>query len=206
MVYELVRLYRLRIEPQDNLDDIFISSDWHLGHDRQFIWGARGFANMAEHTEYIVNRAQELFANKYLILLGDNVWCTPYIDMFYEATKTCKKVFFLNGNHGPSQWTRPLRSNMVQIDSATVITGLIGYRYTPLTHYPIMPDNFNEFTNLCGHMHGSNGMYIYKDKCPTVTVDCGIDNSLKYNNDIAFPLMQVLQQAADIRKQVMSHE
>jgi hypothetical protein len=157
---------------------------------------------MQKYNEYLVEQAKAKLANKYLILLGDNIWSRFYIDTFYEAVSKCKHVYFLNGNHGPSQWERPLLPNMTQIDSATVLTGIANQKYMPLTHYPIMLDNFNEFTNLCGHMHGSNGMYIYKKNLPTIVVDCGIDNAIKYKNTIAFSLQDIITETNRIRKKL----
>lgn len=206
MIYELVRLHRLRIEPQDNIDDIYISSDWHLGHDQSFIWGKRGFASMTDYTNYLIEQAKEKLTGKYLILLGDNVWSRFYIDTFYEIVKKCKHVYFMNGNHGPSQWEKPLPKNMTLIDSATVLTGLPGLKYTPLTHYPVMPNGFNEFTNLCGHMHGSSGMYIYSKNSPTIIVDCGIDNSIKHEKSIVFKLRDILTESTRIRKKHLAKE
>lgn len=199
MIYENIRLYRLRVEPRDNIDDIYISSDWHIGHDKEFIWKVRGFSDMNSYTKWLVETSQKEFDGKNLILLGDNVWSKNYVDYFYDATKTCKNVFFINGNHGPSQWSRPLRSNMIPIDSATVLCGIKGVKYTPLTHYPIMLNPFNEFINLCGHMHGSSGFIIKDKKSPTATVDCGIDNAIKECGTVGFKLSYILERVGNIK-------
>lgn len=33
---------------------IYVTSDLHLGHDREFIYGPRSFSNVTEHDETIV--------------------------------------------------------------------------------------------------------------------------------------------------------
>ena len=33
---------------------IWLTSDWHFGHDREFIWKARGFASIEDMNEYII--------------------------------------------------------------------------------------------------------------------------------------------------------
>ena len=33
---------------------IFVSSDLHFGHDREFLWGPRGFRSSIEHDEAII--------------------------------------------------------------------------------------------------------------------------------------------------------
>ena len=33
---------------------IFFTSDLHINHDRDFIWGARGYEDVIEHNEDII--------------------------------------------------------------------------------------------------------------------------------------------------------
>ena len=35
---------------------IYFTSDLHLGHDQEFIWGARGFNSVTEMNEKIITR------------------------------------------------------------------------------------------------------------------------------------------------------
>ena len=35
------------------MSKIWITSDLHLGHDREFIWGARGYADVNEMNGYV---------------------------------------------------------------------------------------------------------------------------------------------------------
>ena len=33
----------------------WVSSDWHLGHQREFVWGSRGYKTHQEHTDGVIN-------------------------------------------------------------------------------------------------------------------------------------------------------
>ena len=38
------------------MNNIYLTSDLHLGHDRDFVWGARGFNNIDEMNEALIER------------------------------------------------------------------------------------------------------------------------------------------------------
>ena len=51
---------------------IYFSSDTHFGHDREFIFGPRGFKDVNEMNEVIVRKFNAIVSNEdELYLLGD---------------------------------------------------------------------------------------------------------------------------------------
>lgn len=51
---------------------IWLSSDYHLNHDKEFIWKARGFKSVEEMNEAIITRNNELVSPEdTLIICGD---------------------------------------------------------------------------------------------------------------------------------------
>ena len=36
------------------MSKIFLTSDTHFGHDREFLWGPRGFRSSIEHDEAVI--------------------------------------------------------------------------------------------------------------------------------------------------------
>ena len=38
---------------------VWLTSDLHFGHDREFVWGARGFNSVQEMNEKIIENLQE---------------------------------------------------------------------------------------------------------------------------------------------------
>ena len=54
--------------------NIWFTSDLHLGHDRDFVWGARGFNTLEEMEQAIVERINsKVQPEDYVYLLGDSM-------------------------------------------------------------------------------------------------------------------------------------
>lgn len=54
------------------MGQIFLTSDLHLGHDKNFIWKARGFNSIEEHDEAIIERWNKTVSKEdEVYILGD---------------------------------------------------------------------------------------------------------------------------------------
>jgi len=140
---------------------IYFSSDPHFGHDRDFIWKARGFDNIQDMNETIVERYNSRVGeDDDFYILGDLV--VGNIDEGLDALRRVnghKKIIL--GNH----------DTLTRIELYREIPDLeiIGYstllRYHNkrglfyLSHYPALCGNFRQHgTALClaGHTHSKN--------------------------------------------------
>src|SRR5258708_2902123 len=85
---------------------IYFSSDWHLGHDKPFIWEKRGYADNAAHTQGILEKVNETVREQdYLFYLGDLCLNTKEIGFEYYISKiNCKNIWILWGNHYNPLW------------------------------------------------------------------------------------------------------
>ena len=148
---------------------IYITSDFHLGHQKDFVWEARGYANPNEHTKGIVSITNEIVRpNDVLIFLGD--WClNTTIDQFNETLDMfkCQNIYALWGNHnnphekgvykklvGDKFETYPFKyKNMTYY--GYYMEAILNGQYCVLCHYPIWI--WNEMAHgawmLCGHSH-----------------------------------------------------
>ena len=60
------------------MSKIFLTSDTHFGHDREFLWGPRGFTNSQEHDEAVIKNWNETVSPDDIVyhlgdlMLGDN--------------------------------------------------------------------------------------------------------------------------------------
>ena len=58
---------------------IWITSDTHFGHDREFIWGPRGYTSAAENDADIIKKWNEVVSSEDTVyhlgdvMLGDNI-------------------------------------------------------------------------------------------------------------------------------------
>ena len=59
------------------MSEIWITSDTHFGHDKDFIWGARGFENIEQHNQEIIKRWNEVVKKDDIVYhLGDGMFKT----------------------------------------------------------------------------------------------------------------------------------
>ena len=51
---------------------VWLMSDLHLGHDRDFVWAKRGFSNVQEHNEALIENIKTCVGeNDEFFILGD---------------------------------------------------------------------------------------------------------------------------------------
>ena len=145
---------------------IYFTSDLHFGHDREFIWGPRGFKSSQEHDATIIKNWNKMITEDddvYILgdlMLGDN-----------EAGR--KKLAQLNGklhiiwgNHDtvPRKEIYSKLHNVVEVcDYATMIK-VNGYSLY-LSHFPTITSNLEKESlkratlGLFGHTHQQTNFY-----------------------------------------------
>ena len=183
---------------------IWLTSDWHFGHDREFIWGPRGFKSMEEMNETIIENHNMLVSPEddvYVLgdlMLGD-----------YEVGKKCVerlngKIHVVRGNHDTDKrWNEiyPTIENLELLDWAAMLR-YKKYHFL-LSHFPtntanIEAESLKQCTlNLFGHTHSKDKFredipFYYNvaldahNSCP-VLLDVIIDEMKeKYNECLEF--------------------
>lgn len=143
----------------------FFTSDLHIGHDKDFVWQARGFNSIEEHdTQIILNWNKTVAPEDTVYILGD--LCMggnePEWDRIYKALNGTKK--FVHGNHDTvAKIDRYVNEyNMEDLGLAAL------YRYSKkrnfyLSHYPTYTTNYGDkqipLINLFGHTHQKNNFF-----------------------------------------------
>ena len=144
---------------------IFATSDLHFCHNREFIWGARGFKSIEEHDAEIIKRWNEVVTAEddvYILgdlMLGDNahgIHCLSQLN---------GKLHILTGNHCTSARQKLYHTleNMVEFcGCATTIKYKKKQLY--LSHYPTITSNMEAnphqaVFNLYGHTHQTTNFY-----------------------------------------------
>lgn len=83
---------------------IFFTSDWHLGHDKPFVWQARGFPSMESHDSYLIKNWQET-VSRYddVYIVGDFMMGKDKIQRATELLGSLqfRTVTWVLGNHDP---------------------------------------------------------------------------------------------------------
>ena len=142
------------------MNQIYFTSDWHFCHDRQFIWGPRGFTSVSEMNKAIITRHNELVSvNDDVYMLGDamlndnekGIWLIKQLK---------GNIHIICGNHDTDA-RRALYtncSNVVEVVDAKKLK-YNGYHFF-LSHYPCLCANHDngrslkkQCISLCGHTH-----------------------------------------------------
>lgn len=147
------------------MSKIFVTSDLHFGHDRQFIWGARGFSSIEEMNETYVKRWNEIVSEEdhvYILgdlMLGDN---EKGIDCLTRLNGTLHVVL---GNHDTANRQKIYK----EIPNVHEIAWAIMLPYKKyhffMTHFPCMTGNLEKESlrqmtlNLYGHTHQTENFY-----------------------------------------------
>ena len=145
------------------MSKIYFTSDLHLGHDRDFIWGPRGFKSVYEMNDTIIknwNSIVQLEDDVYILgdlMLNDN-------NVGIAAIKQLKgKIHVIRGNHDAPARMELYRNcyNIVEVTEGQFFQ-YNGYHFY-LSHYPTICSNLDEkkplknrVINLCGHRHIKN--------------------------------------------------
>ena len=140
---------------------IYITSDLHLGHDKDFLWGSRGFSSSEEHDRTLIEKWNSVITyddEVYVLgdlMLGDNE------EGVRKLNQLNGKIYIIYGNHDSAtriQMYANIRPTILCLGYAQVIKHS-GYSFY-LSHYPTLTSNMDadkplkrRIINLCGHVH-----------------------------------------------------
>ena len=146
---------------------IFLTSDQHFWHDREFIWKARGYSNVEEmNIQQILKWNEVVNWDDTVYLLGDVM--LGDIDKGARCLQQLNgKIFIIRGNHDTDnrvQMYVNISSNIQYLGYATPLK-YGAYRFY-LTHYPTITSNLDDndslkshIINFYGHTHQKNNFY-----------------------------------------------
>ena len=178
----------------------YFTSDLHIGHDKEFIWKARGFNSVEEHDTQILKNWNNIVTYEDTVyILGDlcmdgneKEW-----NRIYENLNG--KIIFIVGNHDTAN-----KVDRYIFDYEMECWGLAAiykhskkYRFY-LSHYPTYTANYDDdkshpIINLYGHTHQkekffNNNPYMYNvaldaHDCTPISIDDIIKDILKYKGE-----------------------
>lgn len=146
---------------------IYLSSDLHFGHDREFLWGPRGFNSIEENDNTILKNFKEILKDEDdLYLLGDLMLLDN--ESGIEKLKQIPgKIHIILGNHDSSDRIK-LYEQLPQVQEIVYATK-IKYKkcHFFLSHYPTITSNYDDnksyhqnLINLHGHTHQKTNFYF----------------------------------------------
>ena len=147
------------------MSNIFVTSDSHYGHNREFIWKVRGFNSIDEMNEAYVARWNEIVTDEddvYVcgdLMLGD----TSNIEYLKRLNG---KIHIVLGNHDTATREKMYRElpNVVEIAEVGIRLKYKKHHFV-LTHFPMLTGNLEKESlkqmtlNLFGHTHQTSNFY-----------------------------------------------
>ena len=156
------------------MSKIFVTSDTHFGHDREFLWGPRGFANYLDHDEYIIKQWNSVVGPDDIVyhlgdvMLGDNEYGMNCLRQLNGI------IYIIPGNHDTSTRIKlyktlenihVLESGIPGLEAAAATLKYKKYNFY-LSHHPTMTSNLEKapylrmhLINLFGHTHQQKRFY-----------------------------------------------
>ena len=177
---------------------IYLSSDLHFNHDKPFIYEPRGFKNVHELNDKILeNFHKTMNKDDDLYLLGDTFLgqLEPGMSLFHQLPG---KIHLIWGNHCTNTRQKAMAEsyNVVEVCGWSTILKYQKYHFY-LSHFPTVTTNFNDnqkplkqrILALSGHTHskelfepcGSHNVAVDVHECHPASLDQIIDDfKVKY--------------------------
>lgn len=171
---------------------LFIYSDLHQKHDKDFILSARGFKSIEDHDKALINNWNSKISNKDVcFLLGDfMVGCKTNPEETFDSilnSLNFSELYLMQGNHG-SGWNQLFQKTLgiCHIDEYFRLTCgepkkqihlipnyyevIVNNQLIILSHYPILSwrDIGKGSLHIFGHEH-SHLNNVIKGKCLDIT-------------------------------------
>lgn len=176
------------------MGNIYLTSDLHFCHDREFCYGPRGFSSVEEMNDAIVTNYNNIVTDDDIVyILGD---C-----MLNNNTKGIELLSSLKGHKyialGNHDTTVRVEKYLPYVEDVQV-----GYRFRHkkiefwLTHYPMIMKNFTDpkpVWNLSGHTHGKDKFENGKYNIYNVALDAH-DNKPVLLDDIVYEIRKYMAQ------------
>lgn len=143
------------------MNNIFVTSDTHLGHNKDFIYEDRGYKSIEEMNKDLIQKWNSVVDNNDTVYhLGDVMLGDLNAGM--ECLRELNgNIFIIRGNHDSDK--RVNEYLKLPNVSGGVYAEVIKYhkRHIYLSHYPTICSNYDDFkgyatVNLCGHSHTTN--------------------------------------------------
>ena len=147
------------------MGNIYLTSDLHFGHDREFIWKVRGFLSLEQMNIAYVDRWNAIVTDEDdVYILGDVILGDKSNIEYVKKLKG--KIHIVLGNHDTATREAMYRElpNVVEVAEVGIRLKYKKHHFV-LTHYPMMTGNLEKESlkqmtlNLYGHTHQTSNFY-----------------------------------------------
>jgi calcineurin-like phosphoesterase family protein len=193
--------------PEEEYNNLYVTSDTHFGHNKEFLYGKRGYQNPEEMNQDMIRIINETVGeNGILLHLGDfclNTSLEQYQSIMFQLK--VKAVWMMWGNHNNpiqksyggsvQQIAGSIRGTMVRY-LQHYFTFRKGRKTFVCFHFPIHSwDGMSDGgMHLCGHSHGTLPISRPENKTHKI-LDCGWD---VHGKPLSFKEVEAIMDTKDI--------
>lgn len=157
---------------------IYLSSDLHLGHDREFIWKVRGFNSVEEMNETIIEHFNSIIApSDDLYILGDLMLGNNEVGMNC-LRRINGRLHIVWGNHDTDKRKELYRTLPSFVEDGPALTLRYNKYNFFMCHYPALTGNLEKESlkqmTLCLYGHTHQTTNFYEDR--PYMYHCGVDS------------------------------
>lgn len=140
---------------------IYFTSDFHFGHDKDFIYKARGYNSVFEHDKDIIEKYNSLITDEDIVYILGDVYMNDEVHGVDCLSKLKGQKYIIRGNHDSDAKCNTYK------DYATILGYASQIKYGKLnlylSHYPTMTANYDE-KHFSEHIICLSGHTHYKEK------------------------------------------
>ena len=158
---------------------IFVTSDLHFNHNKEFLYAPRGFFSAEEMNEAIVIKWNEMVSPEDTVYILGDVGMGKDTAANIELLKSLNgKLYLAIGNHDSDAKIEAYKQANIFEDIQFGYRLKIKKKICVLTHYPTIVANDGDAPtiNLYGHTHQTNK--FYEDR--PYMFHCGMDSNNCY--------------------------
>ena len=148
------------------MSNIWLTSDTHFCHDRDFVWGARGFKNVHEMNEAIIEKWNKVVRKDDIVYHLGDVMLMDNITGLKLLRQLNGTIYIALGNHDTDSRVCQYKNcyNVTDIQFGYRVAGP-GKKTLVLTHYPTITANGEDTRtlNLFGHTHQKTNFFKNED-------------------------------------------
>ena len=175
------------------MNNIYVTSDLHFCHKREFLYQPRGFKNEYEMGQAIIKNFNEIIDwTDDLYILGDVMLNDNDTGIKLLNQLPGQHIYIIPGNHDTTTRLELYKQQpRIEVLGLAEIIQYEGYRFY-LSHYPTFTTNFNDdkkmkarLLSLSGHTHSKE---IWQPACPS-SYNVALDAHNNYPCNLADILM-----------------
>lgn len=185
---------------------VWLASDFHFGHNRDFLWGKRGFKSIKEHDDYILDWiSQTIKPEDHMIFHGDFLLSANegYFIRCFSAIRC--EITWLIGNHCAHDHLVKNYGHVTHC-AESIYWKARGEQFFS-SHFPhlIWEKQSKGVIHTCGHSHGNCPQTNGSSKTVGKILDVGVENAIKMHNQPVFSIEQVLEYMKSVKIVGMDH-